>query len=133
MVAKKCHVRVFKAEKHHNEHEVTIHCACAVQVSLPCSLWWMGMGRMRGVRRDVESLLVQGLGSLGWRVNRDARAEAEVGELEDANRTAPSPGCLFASHAEAVGAKPPSRPVICSSYTHMSTSVRTIVFTYQVS
>jgi len=41
MVAKKC--RVFEAERHRDENEVTILGACAVQVHCPCPSW-MGMG-----------------------------------------------------------------------------------------
>jgi hypothetical protein len=38
----------------------------------------------------------------------------------------------FVSFADAVGAKPPSKPAFWSSYTSMSTGVRATVFTYQV-
>jgi hypothetical protein len=90
MVAKKC--GAFKAERHRDENEVVILGACAVQVYCHIIRGW---GTMCGVRRDVESLRVQDLGS-HWRVNRDAEAEteteteADVGVLEDTNRAGKS-------------------------------------------
>jgi hypothetical protein len=38
----------------------------------------------------------------------------------------------FVGFADAVDAKPPSKPAYWSPYTFMSTGVRAIVFTYQV-
>jgi hypothetical protein len=65
MAAKECRAaRAFKAERHRDENkgDDSRRLCPSRSSSLPCPSW-MGMGTMCGVRRYVESLRVQGLGS----------------------------------------------------------------------